>query len=183
MQFFVSQYGGNFLQANKNPRQYKQILDQEDTVNPCHRRIGPLGSNIVEAIALFALSKLSSIGIRTRYSCRRCAFRRFISSLLLGIIFAGRRLPENQIWRFFKKLRLSCESHAISPITDWPDIRLAFHIVDCISAAYSLTTQQHVRKRRDGRTTCGYFDSITSVWLDSAAETAIVSRWHHGVFC
>jgi len=52
-------FGNKFLQANKNLHQYKQVHDQEDAVNPCDRRIGPPGSNIVETIAIFALSKLS----------------------------------------------------------------------------------------------------------------------------
>jgi hypothetical protein len=52
-------FGSKILQTNKNPHQDEQIHNQEDTINPCGRRIGALGSNIVEPITILSLAKLS----------------------------------------------------------------------------------------------------------------------------
>ncbi|WP_370867558.1 hypothetical protein, partial [Nitrosomonas sp.] len=46
-------FGSKIPQANKNPHQDEQVHNQEDTINPCGRRISALGSNIVEPITIF----------------------------------------------------------------------------------------------------------------------------------
>jgi hypothetical protein len=55
----ICHFDDKFLQANKNLHQHQQVHDQEDAVDPCYRGISASGSNIVETIAVFSLTKLA----------------------------------------------------------------------------------------------------------------------------
>lgn len=58
-----------------------------------------LARRLLSRYPYFPWLNFPSIGMRSRYSCRRCAFRRSNSSLFSGVIFGGRPsgLPAKRI--------------------------------------------------------------------------------------
>ncbi len=83
-------FGSKIPHANKNLHQDEPVHGQEDAIYHATEVSARIARILLSRQSFFPWQSFLSIGMCSRYPCRRCAFRRFNSSLFSGILFGGR---------------------------------------------------------------------------------------------
>ena len=93
MHSFVTQnaiLAARFLRQKKARIKMSRLMTRKMLLIHATEVSARLARILLSRYPYFLWPNFPSIGIRSRYSCRRCVFRRFISSLFSGVLSGGR---------------------------------------------------------------------------------------------